>query len=226
MRISLHTIECHEECFLYRLWGESVKFSFKARIGAKPPLLHLFMGGFCLGMILMNFFKQPLLVDTGLLDEYTLYHLKYITIDSNVFFVYVLRERLGMVLVLSVLSTTYLGLAAVWIYTVWMGAAAGMLLSACVIRYGMKGLFLAVTGIFPQQLLLVPACIFLLYWCYDLCANIYFPGLVLENYNIRSKQKIAKKILQLCMLIGVVIMGCVLESYVNPQLLIKFLKIF
>lgn len=211
---------------MYGLWGESVKFSFKERLGAKPPLFHLFMGGFCLGIILMNFFRQSLLMETGLLDEYTLYHLKYITIDSNVFFVYVMRERLGTVLVLTVLATTYLGLASVWIYTAFMGTAAGMLLSACVIRYGIKGLFLAVTSIFPQMLLLVPACIVLLYWCYDLCANIYFPGLVYETYNIRSKQKIMKKVIQLCMVIGVVIIGCLLESYVNPQLVINFLKIF
>lgn len=211
---------------MYGLWGESVKFSLKARIGAKPPLLHLFMGGFCLGILILNLFRQPLLVETGLLDEYTLYHLKYITIDSNVFFVYVLRERLGAVLLLSVLATTYLGLAAVWIYTVWLGAAAGMLLSTCVIRYGIKGMLLVLTGLFPQQLLYVPACIFLLYWSYDLCANIYFPGLIMENYNIRSRQKIVKKILQLFLVIGVVIIGCIFESYVNPQLVINFLKIF
>lgn len=174
----------------------------------------------------MNCFRQPLLVETGLLDEYTLYHLKYITIDSNVFFVYVLRERLGTLFVLFVLSTTYLGIVTVWLYTVWLGAAAGMLLSACAIRYGLKGLLLVITGIFPQQLFLVPACIFLLYWCHDLCANIYFPGMVTESYNIRSRQKILKKILKLFLIIGVVIIGCFLESYVNPQLVINFLKIF
>ena len=43
----------------------------------------------------MNMGKSILLEKTGPLDEYTLYHMKYMTINSNALFYYVLRQRFG-----------------------------------------------------------------------------------------------------------------------------------
>lgn len=206
--------------------GVPLKYAIKEKLLLKPPLFHLFMIGFCLGIVLINFFRKTLIDESGLLDEYTLYHLKYITIDSNVFFVYVLKERITSVLMLLVFATTYLGIVVVWGYTIWMGMSAGMLLSICAMRYGVKGIILAVIGIFPQQICFVPACIFLLLWCYELCANIYFPSLINSTKPLGLKQNIIKKTFMFGIIVAVIVLGCFLESYVNPQFLIHYLKIF
>ena len=59
----------------------------------------------------MNIGKSILLDKTGVFDEEVLYHMKYMTVDCNALFYYVLRKRLLTVLILAVLSTTYLGMA-------------------------------------------------------------------------------------------------------------------
>lgn len=198
------------------------------RIGGKRmttgrlPLLYFFLAGVLLGTILMNAGKSMLLEDTGLLDEYALYHMKYMTVDSNALFWYVMGKRLKTVVFMAVLATTYLGLAAVCAMAACCGATLGMFLSAVVIRYGLKGVLLALTGVFPQYLLYVPAIILLMIWCERVCRGIYFRGAA----DTDSGQRPMGRLLQLLVIFLVVITGCMLESYVNPVLLSGLLKIF
>ncbi len=80
---------------------------------------NLFLAGLIAGIFIMNIGKSILLESTGLLDEYTLYQMKYMTVDSNALFCYVLRQRIGSTLLLGILATSYLGMivcagAAFW----------------------------------------------------------------------------------------------------------------
>ena len=183
----------------------------------------------------MNMGKSILLEKTGLLDEYTLYHMKYMTINSNALFYYVLRQRLGTLFVMAVFATTYLGLAVEIGVVLWYGLAGGSFLSALVIRYGLKGVLFAVTGMIPQYLLYVPAMVLLLFWCENVCRSIYFRHTVYgenDGHGIRRNIPLLQKrtpIIRLLLLGGIavlVIMGCMLESYVNPFLLSSLLKVF
>ena len=132
------------------------------------PLVTIFMAGLFVGIFFMNFGKSILLENTGLLDEYTLYHMKYMTVDSSALFYYVLRQRLSRIIILAVLSTTYLGLAVCIGISFWYGMCAGAFMATTVLRYGIKGILLVVTGIFPQYLIYVPAMIAMLLWCQKL----------------------------------------------------------
>lgn len=190
----------------------------------KLPLLPIFLAGVVLGILLMNFAKGVLLENTGLLDEYALYHMKYMTVDSNALFFYVFRIRCRDVLMLAVMATTYLGLAMVGLMTFWYGLSAGMFASAVVLRYGMKGVLFGLTGIFPQYLCYVPAAVLLLLWCEMLCRSIYFKDST--SMEDKTGHPVTRRLLQLTFLLIVVIIGCALESYVNPFLVTKFLKIF
>ena len=60
-------------------------------------------------------------------------------------------------------------------FALWAGTMAGVFLSVASIRYGMKGIALVLAGILPQYLLLVPACIMLMNWCYKICTALYHP---------------------------------------------------
>lgn len=188
------------------------------------PLLPIFLGGLALGIIVMNLGKGLLLDNTGLLDEYTLYRMKYMTVDGNALFLYVLQSRLKSIALLAIMATTYLGLVTIGGFTAWYGMSAGMFLSALVIRYGIKGVLLALTGIFPQYLLYVPAIVCLMTWCEQTCRSIYFRTYAPQDQGIR--QTIPKRLIQLLSVTAVVIIGCVLESYVNPFLVTNLLKIF
>ena len=185
-------------------------------------LSYFFLAGIILGMLLIGLGKKVLLTDTGILNEEALYHMKYMTVDGNVLFWYVMGIRLKSSLGLVIFSTTYLGLVVVGCAAVGYGASAGMFLTAAVMRYGLKGVLLVMTAIFPQYILYGPAYFLLLLWCRQICRLIYFE----KGARLGNKQWILIKLLQLLGIIAVIIAGCSLESYVNPMILKKVLKNF
>lgn len=188
------------------------------------PLATLFMVGVFAGMFFMNLGKSILLENTGLLDEYTLYHMKDMTVDGSALFYFILRKRMGSVLMLAVLATTYLGVVACGAVVLWYGMCAGAFLGAAVIRYGIKGIFLMVVGMFPQYLLYVPAMMGLLYWCRNIYRMIYLDRSC--GWDGAKPFILPKSILQLVVLVILFLIGCVLESFLNPLLVKGFLGIF
>lgn len=194
-------------------------------------LLGIVALGFLFGLVLMNTGKKVLLDNTGLLNENVLYAVKYAPVDSNAFFLYVLQKRLGCALILAVLSTTWLGLAAVWTCAAWLGISFGMLVMAALLRYGLKGILLIVVGIFPQAIVYFPAALLLLRWSYEFCMTIYFPekvqtGALMHGETGGKYAMLRNKAVTFVLLLGVVIIGCVLESYVNPKFVINLLQFF
>jgi hypothetical protein len=188
--------------------------------------LYLFLGGFLLGVFMINIWRGLFLKDMELLNAASLSRLRYLEVDGGSFFLYVLKERMGMVILMCLLATTYVGTYAVSIFALWAGTMAGVFLSVASIRYGMKGIALVLAGILPQYLLLVPACIMLMNWCYKICTALYHPEKSLDIRYGTKKQYLMQKAVQLLVIIGVVIVGSAVESYVNPVLLSGFLKMF
>lgn len=193
----------------------------------KLPFGYLFLAGILSGILIMNFGKSILLENTGLLDEYTLYHMKYMTVDSSALFCYILCLRLKTVVALVILATTYLGLAVCAGMAYWYGLSAGAFVSAAVIRYGLKGILFFLVSILPQCLIYMPAFAALLLWCEALNRNIYFANhqkhpLVAEGKNLSWM----KKAIQLIIILAILLLGCLLESFVNPGLMKKLLRTF
>lgn len=187
------------------------------------PLLYIFLTGFVVGIAAMNFGKSTLLEETGLLDEYTLYQIKYMTVDSSAFFVFVMKKRIGSMLMLTVLATTYLGLLVCGGCMFWYGLSAGSFFTALMIRYGLKGIFLAMASLLPHYVLYVPAAVALVRWCENLNRNIYF-----DRYTALEDKKVVQpgQLMRFMGIAGVIVTGCILESFCNPYILLALLKIF
>lgn len=188
------------------------------------PLGPLFLSGALAGILMMNFGKSIMLENTGLLDEYTLYHMKYMTVDSSALFYYVMRLRAESAITLVVLSTTYLGLAVCAGTVFWYGLSTGSFLATVMIRYGLRGILFAMAGILPQYLFYVPAFVALIVWCESLNRSIYFRS----SMPAEGDKGILwpKRITQLIVIFCVLFIGCLLEGFVNPKVLTKILKIF
>lgn len=181
------------------------------------PFMQMFFIGLFLGIIGIHFGKDIFLENTGLLDEQTLYNMKYMNIDCRALLGYVLRERLGLALGLAILATTYLGLLICSVTALWYGISAGAFLAVAVLRYGLKGIIFVIVGAFPHYLVYAPALLSLLVWCEAMCRGIYF-----QKNLYQGKKSIGRLIIILMMMT----VGCVLESFANPQILLGFLKIF
>lgn len=181
---------------------------------------------FVAGICITNLLRGEIIDKAGFLDEYSLLCMSHVEIDYTNYLLYLLQKRIGMTVLLAILSSTYLGIACIYIYIGWLGAAMGIFLSGAGIRYGTKGILLFLGGMIPHQLLLVPCGIIFICWCYRMCAALYYPGRCQETVYGSRKQFIMRKIVQLQIILGVVIIGCLLECYVNPYIYIKILKIF
>ncbi|HBA47030.1 MAG TPA: hypothetical protein DCZ91_04380 [Lachnospiraceae bacterium] len=199
-----------------------MRFSWRGLKTGNHTFLTFFCAGLIAGILVIQMGKSILLGDGGMFDESTLYHLKYMTVDSNALFFYVFRKRLFRLLGLAVLSTTYLGLIACMGAAFWYGLSAGAFLAALTIRYGIKGILLALISMFPQYLVYVPVLLALLIWCEELFRGIYVRG----EYSAADRGFVLKKAGRLLVLIAVLIVGCMMEAYMNPYLLMGFLKIF
>ncbi len=199
-----------------------MRFSWKGLKTGNHTFLTFFCVGLIAGILVINMGKSILLGDGGMFDESTLYHLKYMTVDSNALFCFILRKRIIRFLGLAVLSTTYLGLAACMGAAFWYGLSAGAFLATLMLRYGIKGILLAVISMFPQYLVYVPVVLALLLWCQELFRGIYVRG----EYSAADRGFLVKKAGRLLVLMAVLVVGCMLEAYMNPFILMGFLKIF
>lgn len=184
----------------------------------------IFTVGVFAGIFCMNLGKSMLLENTGLLDEYSLYYMKYATVDSTALFYYVLKQRLGYILILAILATTYLGFVICCIVSLGCGICVGSFLGAAVLRYGIKGILLVFGGVFPQFLFYVPAMIAMLLWCRRIYRMIYLDR-ALGRDGTRSFI-FSKSILQLLLIVVVFVLGCILESFLNPSIFKGILNIF
>lgn len=192
----------------------------------KTSWLFVFMTGFVIGVLLINFWDKAENVEEGLVSLYTLERLKYFEIDNGKLFWYVLEERLKVLFLLALLSTTILGIATVYCYMAWLGLSLGALLATMTLRFGMKGILLFGACAFPQYVLYIPLMAFFIHWCYGLCVRIHFPHKDYRGGLGNRKQQILRMLLQLTLLILGFLLGIVLECYISPVFLHKIIKFF
>ena len=188
----------------------------------KLPLRFLFLIGFGIGLSAAYFGREIWFQTTGILDEDTLYRMKYMTVDSGVLFAYVLCKRCRNFFVLIIMATTYLGLVFCGGITVKYGFSIGFFISTAIYRYGVKGLLLGIVGAFPQYLCYVPAILLLIRWCEELHRSIYF----YHNITGQGKKSLPGRLGKLALILMVLVLGCILECFVNPVLLKGFLQFF
>jgi len=182
--------------------------------------------GFFAGILGMIIKKESLLYGTGFLDSYTLSPVKFLDPDMGELFQNVILQRIGAAVLLIILSTTYLGCAASYLYQIWSGLALGAFAAGSMIRYGGKGILLIAGGLLPQQLILIPAFLILSAKCCELSKIMYFRGLS-AGFSQKDRYKmLLNKGFHMGLVVLIIVGGCLLETYVNPKILKFVLKIF
>ena len=150
-----------------------MRMSNKKLTLGRLPVGYLFLTGLVVGILFVNIGKSVLLKSTGLLNEYILYDMKNMTVDSSALFWFVTGKRLKEILFLAALATTNLGLVTVSAMSIWYGAAVGTFWTTAVIRYGLKGMVLVLVSGFPQYVMYIPMMLFFLGWCEQICREIH-----------------------------------------------------
>lgn len=189
-------------------------------------MIYLFMIGLFLGILIVNAGYDAWIRNGSLLGTEMILRLKNSVPDGGELFGYIMKHRLFTVFMIGILGTTMIGIPAVCVYVCYAGLSAGCLLSVAVIRYGIRGLLLMAAGVFPQGLLVIPAYIALFVWAVSVNRLLYAKSSYGELYLMAGRQRYLKKGVEMIGIIIVVIIGCLLESYVNPKMLHFILKIF
>jgi len=186
--------------------------------------LIIFIIGICGGILLANLVKSELLSGTELLGENALLQARYAVIDNKSLFLRLLGQRLGEAMLLMLLSTTFLGLAAVWFYVLYYGLSLGLLLTTLLAGHGGKGLLLLAAGLLPQMLVYVPVWALLLALAERTCRRLYYLN---GNEGLAGLKRMGIHLsAQTGLLLFMLAVGCWLEAYVNPCLLRLAVKIF
>lgn len=178
-------------------------FSWKLEKKEKTTWMLEFLAGFFAGIAVVCTFFEQFVIGSTFLDASFLAGLQYLDINKNGLFLYSIQQRMGAAAFLVLLSAAGAAGMGIALVLVWSGISAGAVLTVLSMRYGIKGLLFFLACLLPQQLLMIPGYLMMMDWCWK---------------KMERRRLLAPLI--------VVIMGCFLESYVNPYIFKVVLKIF
>lgn len=171
----------------------------------KRQLLALFMSGFLLGILYVNLEAEQFAAGAGIFSEYFLKQYQQVEILTGEYIWYLLQVRLIPFLVMLGAAFTKFRKGAAVLFLIWTGFSAGLLFSMAVLGMGVKGSILCVIGMLPQFLFYIPAYLIVLWYAY--C----YPRM---QWNVQKSLVSG----------GMLLIGLILELYVNPVLVGAFLK--
>lgn len=200
MNVSGHTIQ-----------GKYVEVVNKMRLKdlqrKEVSFLSIFTISIIVSMLIFMFYGKEILQQTDVLSKEALSRIRCQNRNAAFFF-FICRERLPVIPILFLLSTTHLGKRVVYSMIAWYGSGIGTLWAIVWMRYGVGGCLLLIGAGFPQYIL-------------------YILALVIGLKLSCEKRTVNKRFwMQLTVLELVVAVGCFLEGYVNLYLLEKLLHLF
>lgn len=188
--------------------------------------IRLFFLGIILGIVFVILNRSKLQTNIYLLNEEWILYMQTNQINEKSMFAYVLLKRLKELGMMVLLSTTIAGVVCLYGLVSIYGAGLGVLLAVSTFRYGLKGLMLVLAASFPQILVYLPVFLYIFHLCYLLCIKLYFPHKDYWKTGSSMKVFFVKNIIYVSISLAVVIIGILLESYVNPKIFFSFLKNF
>ena len=188
--------------------------------------LFLFFGGVCFGVLFANLMGGRYMEQIQLLSDYLLQKYKGSDIQSSDLFWYCLRMRILPLCYMWIFGLTMFGRFVGYGYVTWYGFSVGALLSIATMRFGAKGILLCITGVLPQYLFYIPAMLILLTAGAAVSDRLYGKNESMQHVYGGRRRLIGIYIVVFMVTVMVCIIGAVCESYVNPFILKKIIKIF
>jgi len=191
----------------------------------KKPWFSIFILGFVGGVIFINLWMQGKGPGASFIHSDSISRLGYLTVEKDLLFGYIIETRLKLVFMMILFSTTIIGICINYIVMGWLGLSMGILLANLAMEFGIKGTFVFIGCVFPHYLVYIPVIIYLTSWCYQICIKLYFPHKDNSIMNGSKKQQFIKLAIELLIILSFLLIGILLESYVNPIFLNRILQI-
>lgn len=192
----------------------------KIRIEIPPIILIAFVVfvGFIAGVLSIALWKENWLISEGILNSEFISDITELKIDKRALFFLCLGRRMRAFFLLFLLSFSSVNSWVNFAFFLLSGFFAGSVVEILTIRYGMQGIAMYFTMIFPQGLCYILG--FLILGCW--CLKRESIERSLRERKIQKIRKIENKkaIIISCVLI---LAGIIIESYINPKIFFFFI---
>lgn len=173
----------------------------------KKVILVIFMCGFLAGILYVNMIARSYIVSMGILSDLFLEQFAENNLNTWEYMWYVLKLRVMPVILLLLPWTLRLKRIMSACLLLWTGFSSGLLLTAAVLKLGIKGIFLCLIGSLPHFI------------CY-----IVVYGIILI-YIFTYPDTRWNHTKTVCLVLFL-LLGLISECYVNPVLMNIFIKAF
>lgn len=168
------------------------------------------------GIVLANLAGKEVLSGYGILNEYYLNRYSWHALDCDRLFCSVFLERLKAVVLLVLLERLIRGRAYVLLVFSVLAMGIGYLMTVAIVNLGMKGILVILGGIFPQ-------------WIFYLLAIVMYGRIRIEQecaaYRVSRVKELSAQAVIRVLTLALVFLGILIESYLNPILFDKIVKI-
>ena len=159
------------------------------------------MLGFLIGIVYANLMSKEYIMSMGIFNEFFLNQYSQAEISVQEYLWYVVRIRVMP----AVLGCTKLRRGVAAGFLVWTGFCGGMIMTAAVLKMGIKGLILCLIALAPHFVFYIAGYLILLWYLFT------YPE---SRWNL-------SKTVSMGLFLAV---GILLECYVNPIIMELFLK--
>lgn len=175
-------------------------------------ILLAFLGG----IVIANLLRKELLTTYGILNDYFLNQYSSRAIDGNRLFCHILLERCKAAFIIFLLGRVLNGRIFGVLMEGLIAATFGFLVVVVIINLGVRGIAVSLGGMLPQWLFYLAAIFF-----YTACRREEGMG-----WGGSSIGDIPVQVVRRMLIVLLLFLGIVTESFVNPVLFGYVLKIF
>lgn len=192
--------------------------------------LLIFIIGLVVGTIAINVLDRSYQEKINVTGEHYSQMISDISIDKGDVFKNGVKEYYKEFVVILFFNFFFFGNIYNYMFLAFKGMSVGMILSAYVLKYGLKGMGIYVTSIFPSYIIYVPAIVLVI------ISGLNVRNIVVENtrsnerfglnaYGINDFARIAKKVAIYFVIALVLAVGIsFIESYINIPIFRKCLE--
>lgn len=172
------------------------------------------------GCLTAHFFKTSLYAPILGFYQTLLTQLPTVDIDSSTLFLLACKKQIKYFLLLWFFSFTNIWKYYYRIFLAYLGFQNGLLLSFCLLMSGLPGIAGFLCFILPQSLLYVPSYLISIYR-----GQLIYENLTKDSLCTKKSQLIIHQLPSFLVAVSLLLLGCLLEGYLNTPLLRMFFKI-
>lgn len=174
--------------------------------------------GFVAGVLTIAFWTDNCFMKEGVLNQDFIYELEKLKVDKRAVFFLCLGRRIRAFFLLFLLAFSSVNLFITISFFLLNSFYIGSIMEVFAIRYGIQGIAMYFTMVFPQGIFYCAG--FLILGCW--CLNQEGREGSLKNKKVEKVRKIRyKRAIYISFIL--ILLGIIMESYINPKIFFFFL---